>query len=140
MMRKTLLAMALITTAGVASLGVQAAAPTGAGNPPMPVPPGAQYGQPPLAMPLPPFPGPHGGPDGHGDGFCHGNALFCASMISENPADSLQKLNSILPPTAKGVHYQVRVAVVAIPDHGPGAADDHGGKPAPKPGQSVPQP
>lgn len=42
MKRSTLLAFTLITTAG-------------AGN--TPPPPGAQYGQPPLGMPLPPFPG-----------------------------------------------------------------------------------
>ncbi|WP_074013352.1 hypothetical protein [Candidatus Sodalis sp. SoCistrobi] len=143
MMRKTLLAMALMTTAGVASLGALAAPPAGAGNTPTPIPPGAQYGQPPQVMPLPPFPrlrGGPGGPGGHGEGFCHGSELFCASMASENPADSLQKLTSILPPAAKGVHYQVRVAVVAIPDHGPGAGDEHGGKSAPKPGQNAPQP
>ncbi|CRL44928.1 hypothetical protein SGGMMB4_02353 [Sodalis glossinidius str. 'morsitans'] len=79
------------------------------------------------------------GPGGHGEGFCHGSELFCASMASKNPADRLQKLTSILPPAAKGVHYQVRVAIVAILDHGPGSADEHGGKSAPKPGQNAPQ-
>ncbi|MEN3259945.1 hypothetical protein AAH678_14540 [Sodalis endosymbiont of Spalangia cameroni] len=136
--RNTLLAFALITTAGAASLGALAAAPAGAGN--TPPPPGAQDGQPPLGMPLPPFPGAHGGPGGHGEGFCHGDELFCASMASDNPTESLQKLNSILPPAANGVHYQVRVAVVAIPDHKPGAGEERGGKPAPRPGQSAPQP
>ncbi|OIV46360.1 hypothetical protein BK025_12085 [Sodalis sp. TME1] len=59
MKRNTLLAFALITTAG--------AAPAGAGNT-LP-PPGTQYGQPPQGMPLPPFPRAHGGPSGHGEGF-----------------------------------------------------------------------
>ncbi|NDL61936.1 hypothetical protein [Acerihabitans arboris] len=74
----------------------------GAGNPmPMFFPP---QGRP---MMLPPHPEP---------GSCHGGELFCASVQTDNPAETIQKLNSILPATAGG-HYRVRVSVERVPEH-----------------------
>ncbi|MBF6635775.1 hypothetical protein ITX54_03740 [Rouxiella silvae] len=55
-------------------------------------------------------------------GFCHGRELFCASVASDNPTDTLQKLNGVIPATTAGKHYEVRVSVVEVPDfphHGP---------------------
>lgn len=74
-------------------------------------------------------PGPHNpmpmmfqGPGGpmmqphHEPGFCHGGELFCASVLTDNPGDAAQKLNSILPATSGG-HYRVRFSIEKIPDH-----------------------
>ncbi len=52
----------------------------------------------------------------HPPGFCHGGELFCASVLSDNPSEAIQKLSSILP-AANGGHYQVRVSVEWVPDH-----------------------
>lgn len=49
-------------------------------------------------------------------GFCHGFELFCASVASDNPTDTLQKLNSVIPAPTAGKHYEVRVSVVEVPD------------------------
>lgn len=49
-------------------------------------------------------------------GFCHGGELFCASVASDNPTDTLQKLNGVIPAATAGKHYEVRVSVVEVPD------------------------
>ncbi|WP_410015768.1 hypothetical protein [Sodalis sp. C49] len=71
--------------------------------------PGAGYPVPMLFQPpgrLPP----------HEPGFCRGGELFCAAVQTDNPADTLQKLNGILP-AANGGHYRVRVSVERVPEH-----------------------
>lgn len=70
---------------------------------------------------------PHGMPPFHGEGmppmppmmmgFCHPGQLFCASVASDNPTETIQKLTSVLPATTAGKHYEVRLAVVEVPDH-----------------------
>jgi hypothetical protein len=58
-------------------------------------------------------------------GFCHGGELFCASVASDNPTDTLQKLNTVIPAASAGKHYEVRVSVVEVSDaaeQGPQAA------------------
>ncbi|PBI78393.1 hypothetical protein A9993_01100 [Rahnella victoriana] len=77
----------------------------------------------------PPVEQPHGMPPFHGEGmlppppmmmgFCHPGQLFCASVASENPTETIQKLTSVLPATTAGKHYEVRLAVVEVPDHMP---------------------
>lgn len=63
----------------------------------------------------PPFPGPHPMPM---PGFCRGGELFCASSLSDNPTETINKLTSVIPAgTAK--RYEVRVSVVELPDHPP---------------------
>ncbi|MFU2318218.1 hypothetical protein [Rahnella sp. PCH160] len=52
-------------------------------------------------------------------GLCHPGALFCASVASDNPTETIQKLTSVLPATTAGKHYEVRLAVVEVPDHMP---------------------
>lgn len=79
--------------------------------------------------PQPPVEQPHGMPPFHGEGmlppppmmmgFCHPGQLFCASVASENPTETIQKLTSVLPATTAGKHYEVRLAVVEVPDHMP---------------------
>jgi len=66
----------------------------------------------------------------HRPGFCHDGELFCASVLSDNPADAIQKLSSILPAT-NGGHYQVRVSVELVPDH-PQHPGDKGHNPGPE--------
>ncbi|WP_255557187.1 hypothetical protein [Sodalis sp. dw_96] len=128
----TLLSKSLIIltcTLGAVSLGGMAAAP--AGTPSTTNAP-AGWQNPPPSEPMPmfsPHPGgpmmmpmffPHpGGPMmmPHGTGFCHGGEVFCASMQSDNPGETLQKLNSILPAATAGSHYEVRISVVKVPDH-----------------------
>ncbi|UJD82579.1 hypothetical protein FS595_04660 [Serratia rubidaea] len=61
----------------------------------------------------PPFPGPHPMP-----GFCHGGELFCASSLSDNPTETINKLTSVIP-AGKAKRYEVRVSVVELPDHPP---------------------
>ncbi|MEG3135444.1 hypothetical protein SC206_17950 [Rouxiella sp. T17] len=76
---------------------------------------------PPMGMMMPP-------PPMHA--FCHGGELFCASVASDNPTDTLQKLNGVIPAATAGKHYEVRVSVVEVPDfqhHGP-----HDGQPEEK--------
>jgi len=62
---------------------------------------------PPMGMMMPP-------PPMHA--FCHGGELFCASVASDNPTDTLQKLNGVIPAATAGKHYEVRVSVVEVPD------------------------
>lgn len=50
------------------------------------------------------------------NGFCHSGQLFCASVASDNPAETIQKLTSVLPVTTADKHYEVRLAVVEVPD------------------------
>lgn len=75
---------------------------------------------------LPPQP-PMGLPSFHGDGmpppppmmmagFCHPGQLFCASVASDNPTETIEKLTSVLPAITAGKHYEVRLAVVEVPD------------------------
>ncbi len=52
----------------------------------------------------------------HGPGFCRGGELFCASALTDNPGETIQKLNSIVPAPGGG-HYQVRISVERVPDH-----------------------
>ncbi|WP_413734262.1 hypothetical protein ACL2XP_17695 [Sodalis sp. RH21] len=52
----------------------------------------------------------------HGPGFCRGGELFCASALTDNPGETIQKLNSIIPAPSGG-HYQVRISVERVPDH-----------------------
>lgn len=88
---------------------------------------GPEHGRPPMPF-MPHRPGDRGE---HG-GFCHGGELFCASMASDNPTDTLSKLNSIVPPASNGVHYEVRVSIVAVEDHAPhNGANDRSGQPEP---------
>ena len=49
-------------------------------------------------------------------GFCHPGQLFCASVASDNPTQTIQNLTSVLPATTAGKHYEVRLAVVEVPD------------------------
>jgi hypothetical protein len=56
-------------------------------------------------MRMPPFPGGHPPKPG----FCHGGELFCATSASDNPVI----------PAGSAKHYEVRVAVVAVPDAPP---------------------
>lgn len=115
---------ALCGLAGVLTFGAQAATPSA----PAPVAPVAWQNpqpmggpMPPMCLPLPGRPMMHFAP-----ASCHGGELFCASVLSDNPGDTIQKLNSILPAAAKGVHYQVRVSVVEVPEHPEGQAPgDH---------------
>ncbi|QII37263.1 hypothetical protein G3M83_05920 [Rouxiella badensis] len=79
---------------------------------------------PPMGMMMPP-------PPMHG--FCHGGELFCASVDSDNPTDTLQKLNGVIPAATAGKHYEVRVSVVEVPDfprheHGPRDPQSNNGK------------
>lgn len=77
----------------------------------------AENTPPPFAAGFPPF---------HGEGmpplppvmmgFCHPGQLFCASVASDNPTDTIQKLTSVIPATTSGKHYEVRLAVVEVPD------------------------
>jgi hypothetical protein len=101
--------------AGVLTLSAQAATPAA----PAPSSPAGWQNPQPMGGPMPPMclPFPGGRPMMHFEpASCHGGELFCASVLSDNPGDTIQKLNSILPSAAKGVHYQVRVSVVAVPD------------------------
>ncbi|SQJ28063.1 Uncharacterised protein [Serratia rubidaea] len=59
----------------------------------------------------PPFPGPHPMPK---PGFCHGGELFCASSLSDNPTETINKLTSVIP-AGKAKRYEVRVSVVELP-------------------------
>lgn len=52
-------------------------------------------------------------------GFCHPGQLFCASVASDNPTATIQKLTSVLPATTAGKHYEVRLVVVEVPDDMP---------------------
>lgn len=52
-------------------------------------------------------------------GLCHPGALFCANVASDNPTETIQKLTSVLPATTAGKHYEVRLAVVEVPDNLP---------------------
>ena len=64
-------------------------------------------------------------------GFCHARELFCASVASDNPTDTLQKLNGVIPAATAGKHYEVRVSVVEVPDfshHGPRGPQSENGK------------
>ncbi|QLK61765.1 hypothetical protein GE278_13695 [Enterobacteriaceae bacterium Kacie_13] len=56
-------------------------------------------------------------------GFCHPGQLFCASVASENPTDTIQKLTSVLPATTAGKHYEVRLAVVEVSEDLPQRAE-----------------
>lgn len=64
---------------------------------------------------LPPFHG-EGMPPPLMMGFCHPGQLFCASVASDNPTQTIQNLTSVLPATTAGKHYEVRLAVVEVPD------------------------
>lgn len=66
----------------------------------------------------------------HRPGVCQGREVFCASVQSDNPGETLQKLDSILPAAVSGEHYQVVVSVVKIPDHPEKKAGDAPGAPA----------
>ena len=75
----------------------------------------------------PPMEQVHGLPPFHGEGmlppqplmmgFCHPGELFCASVASDNPTETIQKLTSVLPVTTAGKHYEVRLSVIEVPDH-----------------------
>ncbi|QWA12817.1 hypothetical protein GTU79_09135 [Sodalis ligni] len=67
----------------------------------------------------------------HGPGFCHGGEVFCASVQSDNPGETIQKLNTILPAPAAGSHYEVRLSVVKVPNHFGDNAPDGGETPHP---------
>ncbi len=67
----------------------------------------------------------------HGPGFCHGGEVFCASVQSDNPGETIQKLNSILPAPVAGSHYEVRLSVVKVPNHFGDNAPDGGEMPHP---------
>lgn len=72
-------------------------------------------------MRMPPFPGGHPPfPGGHPPkpGFCHGGELFCATSASDNPVETINKLTAVIP-AGSAKHYEVRVAVVAVPDAPP---------------------
>lgn len=69
--------------------------------------------------PMPMFFPPQGRPmmmPPHQQGFCQGGELFCAAVQTDNPGESIQKLNSILPAT-NGGHYRVRISVERLPEH-----------------------
>ncbi len=72
---------------------------------------GPQAGEP---MRMPPFPGGHPPKPG----FCHGGELFCATSASDNPVETINKLTAVIP-AGSAKHYEVRVAVVAVPDAPP---------------------
>ena len=65
-------------------------------------------------MRMPPFPGGHPPKPG----FCHGGELFCATSASDNPVETINKLTAVIP-AGSAKHYEVRVAVVAVPDAPP---------------------
>ncbi|OKB68056.1 hypothetical protein BHU62_03445 [Serratia marcescens] len=65
-------------------------------------------------MRMPPFPGGHPPKPG----FCHGGELFCATSASDNPVETINKLTAVIP-VGSAKHYEVRVAVVAVPDAPP---------------------
>lgn len=65
-------------------------------------------------MRMPPFPGGHPPKPG----FCHGGELFCATAASDNPVETINKLTAVIP-AGSAKHYEVRVAVVAVPDAPP---------------------
>ena len=60
-------------------------------------------------MRMPPFPGGHPPKPG----FCHGGELFCATSVSDNPVETINKLTAVIP-AGSAKHYEVRVAVVAV--------------------------
>jgi hypothetical protein len=70
---------------------------------------GLPEGMMPMMPMMPPMP-PHMG------GICHHDSLFCASIASDNPTETVQKITSILPAAQSGKHYQVQVSVVEVPD------------------------
>ncbi|PII71643.1 hypothetical protein BMF88_18275 [Serratia sp. OLDL1] len=65
-------------------------------------------------MRMPPFPG--GYPPK--PGFWRGGELFCATSASDNPVETINKLTAVIP-AGSAKHYEVRVAVVAVPDAPP---------------------
>jgi len=127
----TLLSKSLVIltcTLGAISFNSLAAAPAGT-----PAAAPAGWPTPPGPMPMPMF-FPHpGGPMmmHHSPGFCHGGDVFCASVLSDNPGETIQKLNSILPAATAGSHYEVRLSVEKVPDHPGDKAPDGGEEPHP---------
>ncbi|TKI07683.1 hypothetical protein [Martelella alba] len=106
----------LAAALGTVSLYSAAEGPQAPSNPPV-----EQRGWP----IMPPHPGPIFMP--HHPGACQGEEVFCAAVRSDNPGETVQKLNGILPPAVSGEHYEVVVSVVKIPDHpAHGAGSEHG--------------
>ena len=91
--------IALLATASIVAASAFAAdkndgpAPAGnnAGQPVMEMP----QGRGPMPMPLPPF--------------------FSATVATDNPAETINKLTALIP-TGSAKHYEVRVEVVPAPD------------------------
>lgn len=106
-MKNTVKVLALPFLAGVALFSVSALSAPAPADKNVPSP--AEQG-----FRLPPFPGGHM----HKPGFCHGGELFCATSASDNPTETINKLTSVIP-ASSAKHYEVRISVVALPDHPP---------------------
>jgi hypothetical protein len=100
-MKRTIIA--LLATVSIAAASAFAAdksetppARDNAGQPPFEINP--EFGP----MPMPPLPP-------------RKPALFSATVASDNPTDTINKLTALIP-ASKARHYEVHVEVVAVPD------------------------
>lgn len=105
-MKRTIIA--LLAVVSVAAASAFAADKT---DSPAPVvnngghPPAAMFpaqGQGPMPIPMPPLPP-------------HKPVLFSATVATDTPAETIQKLTTLIPASASK-HYEVRVEVVPVPD------------------------